>query len=85
MKYVPPQRLRALRYLQIDLPFFKATSILIEKFRATFPINDEEPGVNYGELESGSKTVRRVFVLHYSEVNHFKPNLSHQNMNKKAQ
>lgn len=38
------------------------------KFRATFPINDEEPGVNYGELESGSKTVRRVFVLHYSET-----------------
>merc|ERR1719354_267141 len=38
------------------------------KFRATFPIDDPDPGINYSELESGSKSIRRVFVLHYSET-----------------
>lgn len=37
------------------------------KFRATFPINDDSPGINYTHLNSSCKSVRRVFVLHYSE------------------
>lgn len=38
------------------------------RFRATFPINDTNPGINYSQLDSDSKSVRRVFVLHYSET-----------------